>query len=69
MSAMVEHLAEGITLYLGDSRDIVPSLGRVDSVVCRQGEGNAGEADAPAPLSRGGGMTAAQAFAAGEIAA
>ena len=34
MSAMVEHLAEGITLYLGDSRDIVPSLGRVDSVVC-----------------------------------
>ncbi len=29
----VEHLAEGITLYLGDCRDVLPSLGRVDAVV------------------------------------
>lgn len=29
----VEQLAEGITLYLGDCRDVLPSLGRVDAVV------------------------------------
>lgn len=29
----VEHLAEGVTLYLGDCRDILPTLGRVDAVV------------------------------------
>lgn len=29
----VEHLAEGITLYLGDCRDILPTLGKVDAVV------------------------------------
>lgn len=34
MSAVrVEHLAEGVTLMLGDCRDIVPTLGRVDAVV------------------------------------
>lgn len=31
--ARVEHLAEGVTLYLGDCRDILPALGRVDAVV------------------------------------
>lgn len=29
----VEHIGEGITLYLGDCRDVLPSLGRVDAVV------------------------------------
>lgn len=29
----VETIAEGVTLYLGDSRDILPLLGRVDAVV------------------------------------
>jgi site-specific DNA-methyltransferase (adenine-specific) len=28
-----EHLAEGVTLYLGDCREILPSLGRVDAVL------------------------------------
>ncbi len=29
----VEHLAEGVTLYLGDCREILPTLGEVDCVV------------------------------------
>lgn len=29
----IEHLAEGVTLYLGDCREILPSLGKVDAVV------------------------------------
>ena len=29
----VEELAEGITLYLGDNREIVPAIGKVDAVV------------------------------------
>jgi len=29
----VEHLAEGVTLYLGDCRTILPTLGKVDAVV------------------------------------
>lgn len=29
----VEHLAEGVTLYCGDCRDILPTLGKVDAVV------------------------------------
>ncbi len=29
----VEHLAEGVTLYLGDSREIVPTLASIDGVV------------------------------------
>lgn len=29
----IEHLAEGVTLYLGDCRDILPTLGKVDAVV------------------------------------
>jgi len=29
----VEHLAEGVTLYLGDCREILPTLGKVDAVV------------------------------------
>jgi DNA modification methylase len=33
MSQRVEHLAEGVTLYLGDRREVMPTLGRVDSVV------------------------------------
>ena len=34
MSAVrVEHLAEGVTLYQGDCREILPTLGRVDAVV------------------------------------
>jgi len=29
----VEHLADGVTLYLGDCRDVLPTLGKVDAVV------------------------------------
>jgi len=29
----VEHLAEGVTLYLGDCREILPEIGKVDAVV------------------------------------
>lgn len=29
----VEHLAEGVTLYLGDCMSVLPSLGKVDAVV------------------------------------
>lgn len=31
--ASIEHLAEGVTLYLGDCREILPSLPKVDAVV------------------------------------
>ena len=33
MSNRVETLAEGVTLYLGDCREILPTLGKVDAVV------------------------------------
>jgi site-specific DNA-methyltransferase (adenine-specific) len=33
MSAHVETLADGVTLYLGDCREILPTLGKVDAVV------------------------------------
>ena len=33
MTLRVEHLAEGVTLYLGDCREILPTLGKVDAVV------------------------------------
>jgi site-specific DNA-methyltransferase (adenine-specific) len=29
----VEHLADGVTLYLGDSREVLPTLGPIDAVV------------------------------------
>lgn len=29
----VEHIAEGVTLYLGDCREILPGIGKVDAVV------------------------------------
>ncbi len=33
MTERVEHLAEGVSLYLGDCRTILPTLGKVDAVV------------------------------------
>jgi site-specific DNA-methyltransferase (adenine-specific) len=33
MSGRVEHIGENVTLYLGDCREILPSLGKVDAVV------------------------------------
>lgn len=33
MTWRIEHIAEGITLYLGDCRDVLPTLGNVDAVV------------------------------------
>jgi site-specific DNA-methyltransferase (adenine-specific) len=33
MTTRVEHIAEGVTLYLGDCRDIAPLVGQVDAVV------------------------------------
>jgi DNA modification methylase len=32
-ASRVEHLAQGVTLYLGDFREILPTLGKVDAVV------------------------------------
>lgn len=29
----IETIAESVTLYLGDSREILPTLGKVDAVV------------------------------------
>jgi site-specific DNA-methyltransferase (adenine-specific) len=29
----IEHLAEGVTLYLGDCREILPTVGKVDAVI------------------------------------
>jgi site-specific DNA-methyltransferase (adenine-specific) len=34
LSGRVEHLSDGVTLYLGDCREILPALGRVDAVIC-----------------------------------
>jgi DNA modification methylase len=31
--AKVEHIAEGVTLYLGDCREILPALGMLDAIV------------------------------------
>jgi site-specific DNA-methyltransferase (adenine-specific)/modification methylase len=33
MSSRVEHLADGVTLYCGDCREVLPTLGKVDAVV------------------------------------
>jgi site-specific DNA-methyltransferase (adenine-specific)/modification methylase len=33
MTGRIEHLADGVTLYLGDCREILPSLPKVDAVV------------------------------------
>lgn len=33
MGVLVEHLAEGVALYLGDCREILPTLPKVDAVV------------------------------------
>jgi DNA modification methylase len=33
MTARVEQLSDGVTLYLGDCREILPTLGRVDAVL------------------------------------
>lgn len=32
-ASRIEHLAEGVTLHLGDSREILPTLGRVDHAI------------------------------------
>lgn len=44
MSQRVEHLAEGVTLYLGDCREVLPMLGNIDAVVT----------DPPYLVSKGG---------------
>ena len=33
MEIRVETLAEGVTLYLGDCREILPTLGKVDAII------------------------------------
>lgn len=33
MSGRIEHLSDDVTLYLGDCRDILPTLGKVDHVI------------------------------------
>jgi DNA modification methylase len=46
MSGRVEHIGENVTLYLGDCREILPTLGKVDAVVT----------DPPYGISRDRGM-------------
>ena len=36
----VEHLAEGVTLYLGDCREILPGIERADALICDPPYGN-----------------------------
>jgi DNA modification methylase len=46
MTGRIERLAEGVTLYLGDCRQILPTLGKVNAVVVTDppyGIGAAGE--------------------------
>lgn len=45
MAARVEHLAEGVTLYLGDCREIVPTLARPDAVISDPPYGMAWDTD------------------------
>lgn len=40
MTPRTEQLAEGVTLYLGDCREILPTLGKVDAVVTDPPYGN-----------------------------
>src|SRR6185437_4709784 len=42
----IEHLAEGVTLYLGDCREILPTLGKVDALI----------SDPPYGIKRAAGM-------------
>ncbi len=34
MTWRTEHLADGVTLYCGDCREILPTLGKVDHIIC-----------------------------------
>lgn len=56
--ARIETIAEGVTLYLGDCREILPTLGRVDAVVTDQPYGTG--------WVRGGGKNAGDFAASGE---
>jgi DNA modification methylase len=57
MVERVEHLAEGVSLYLGDCREILPTLGRFDAVVTDPPYG-IGFAAQPTMYQRAAGMAA-----------
>jgi len=49
----IEQLADGVTLYLGDCREILPTLGKVDAVVTDPPYGNSNhDGDYNAQLNR-----------------
>lgn len=50
----VEHIAEGVTLYLGDCREILPTLGEVDVVVTDPPYGVDGQQNTKTAQRRGG---------------
>jgi|SRR5271166_1835784 len=41
----IETLADGVTLYLGDCREVLPTLGKVDAVVTDPPYGNSNHDD------------------------
>ena len=57
MTWRTEHLADGVTLYCGDCREILPTLGKVDAVVTDPPYG-IGFAGQPTRYQRANGMTA-----------
>jgi site-specific DNA-methyltransferase (adenine-specific) len=57
MGARIETLAAGVTLYCGDCREILPTLGKVDAVVTDPPYG-IGFAAQPTRYQRANGMTA-----------
>jgi DNA modification methylase len=50
----IETIAEGVTLYLGDCREILPTLGRVDAVVTDPPYGVSGQQNTKTAQRRGG---------------
>jgi site-specific DNA-methyltransferase (adenine-specific) len=52
MTGRIERLAEGVTLYLGDCRQILPTLGKVDAVVTDPPYGINYETWKPSRISR-----------------
>jgi DNA modification methylase len=54
MKHRIEHLAEGVTLHLGDCREILPTLGKVDAVVTDPPYGMQRDGKPPSTSSHGG---------------
>jgi DNA modification methylase len=52
----VEHLAEGVVLHLGDCREILPTLGKVDAVICDPPYCSGGFSEAGKQAAKGMGL-------------